>query len=250
MCRLIQLLLLLSACLLLVACSGAVRWEKPAPVGAPVPGPVPAPVPRSSEPEIRARPEWHTVRAGETLYAIAFRYALSADTLAAWNNLGDGTLIRVGQRLRLSPPDSAQPPAQTVGPIAAGDSPPRWQRPVPGPVLERYGESPLTASGIQLGGRSGDPVHAAAEGQVVYAGSGLVGYGELLIIKHNSAWLTAYGYNSDLLVREGERVSAGQPIARMGEGPSTGLQGRRSMLHFEIRRNGVPVDPLSELPNR
>ena len=240
--RLMQQLILALASLLLVACSGAVRWEQPAPPGGSRVSP-PAAIA-----EARARPEWHTVQSGETLYAIAFRYSISAAALAAWNNLGDGTLIRVGQRLRLSPPVSAQPPASAGSSAAVGASPPRWQRPVPGPVLEPYGESPLTASGIQLGGSSGEPVRAAAAGQVVYAGSGLAGYGELLIIKHNSAWLTAYGYNSALLVHEGERVSAGQPIARMGEGPSPGMQGRRSMLHFEIRRNGVPVDPLTELP--
>jgi lipoprotein NlpD len=178
--------------------------------------------------------------AGETLYAIASRYGLSTDTLAAWNSLGNGTLIRPGQRLRLSPPVKESGPA--------GESPPRWQWPVVGPVLAHYGESPLTASGIQVGGRVGDPVRAAAGGQVVYAGSGLAGYGELLIIKHNSTWLSAYGYNEALLVREGERVSVGQPIAQMGEGPSPGKQERRSMLHFEIRRNGVSVDPLTELP--
>jgi lipoprotein NlpD len=240
--RLIQRLILALAGLLLVACSGAVRWEEPAPrqgTGT---------APRSPAADTRTRPEWHTVRPGETLYAIAFRYALSADTLAAWNNLGDGTLIRVGQRLRLSPPVPAQPSAGAGTSASVVASPPRWQRPVPGPVLEPYGESPLTASGIQLGGSSGDPIRAAAEGQVVYAGSGLAGYGELLIIKHNSEWLTAYGYNSALLVHEGERVLAGQPVARMGEGPTPGMQGRRSMLHFEIRRNGVPVDPLTQLP--
>ncbi len=228
--RLIQRLLLVAASLLLVACSGAVRWEEPAP---------PA-VPRSAAPGPQSRPEWHTVRAGETLYAIASRYGLSAGTLAAWNGLGNGTFIRAGQRLRLSPPAKE--------PMTAGEEPPRWRWPVVGPVLARYGESPLTASGIQVGGRTGDPVRAAAGGQVVYAGSGLVGYGELLIIKHSATWLSAYGYNKELLVREGERVIMGQPIARMGEGPSTGKQGRRPMLHFEIRRNGTSVDPLMELP--
>ena len=228
--RLIQRWLLAFAGLLLVACSGAVRWEEPVPPAAP----------RTAAADPRALPQWHTVRAGETLYAIATRYALNADALAAWNSLGDGTLIRVGQRLRLSPPAAASVPASEPAP--------RWQWPVVGPVLARYGESPLTASGIQVGGRASEPVRAAAGGQVVYGGSGLAGYGELLIIKHSASWLSAYGYNEALLVREGERVTAGQPIARMGEGPSPGKQGRRPMLHFEIRRNGTPVDPLTELP--
>jgi len=225
---------------LLAACSGAVRWDEPGS------GARPPPPPRSATPA--SRPEWHTVRAGETLFAIASRYGLGADQLAAWNNLGDGTLIRVGQRLRLAPVAGTSAPTPTTAMPEPGERPPRWQWPVSGPVLARYGESPLTASGIQVGGRAGEPVRAAAGGQVVYAGSGLKGYGELLIIKHNPSWLTAYGYNQGLLVREGERVEAGQPVARMGEGPAAGGGSRRPALHFEIRRNGTPVDPLTELP--
>lgn len=240
-----QRLTLVAAALVLVACSSAVRWEEPPPrspsrTTAPSPGP---------------RPAVHTVRSGETLYSISFSYGLSVPALAAWNNLGDGTLIRVGQRLRLSPPGSssgsspgvAQTPASQL-PATRAEGPPRWLWPVPGAVVARYGESPLTASGVQLGGRAGEPVRAAAGGQVVYAGSGLAGYGELLIIKHSPNWLSAYGYNQALLVREGERVAAGQAIARMGEGPTAGTRVRQSLLHFEIRRNGVPVDPLTQLP--
>ncbi|MBL8198102.1 MAG: peptidoglycan DD-metalloendopeptidase family protein, partial [Chromatiales bacterium] len=154
----------------------------------------------------------HIVRDGETLYSIARRYGLSVQQLAAWNNLGDGTMIRVNQRLRLSAPGGAT--AASPAPQPRVEPPPRWQWPVSGKVLSRYGESPLTASGIQIGGRVGDPVRAAAGGQVVYSGNGLIGYGELLIIKHSDNWLSAYGYNQARLVAEGERVSAGQQIAR------------------------------------
>jgi lipoprotein NlpD len=245
-CRM-QRLLLVAAFLLVASCSSAVRWDEPA-GRSPTRTAAPRPGPQSG---------FHTVRAGETLYSISFRYGLSVQALAAWNNLGDGTLIRVGQRLRLSPPGS--PPGSSTGassaraprgqvPAAAAEGPPRWLRPVPGPVVARYGESPLTASGVQLGGRAGEPVRAAAGGLVVYAGSGLAGYGELLIIKHSPNWLSAYGYNQALLVTEGDRVTAGQPIARMGEGPTAGTRARQSLLHFEIRRNGVPVDPLTQLP--
>ncbi|MEZ5561463.1 MAG: peptidoglycan DD-metalloendopeptidase family protein [Gammaproteobacteria bacterium] len=195
-----------------------------------------------------SRPQYHTVRSGETLYSIARRYGLSVRQLAAWNRLGDGTLIYVNQRLRLSPPGTGVPSPGT--PQVAVEAPPRWQWPVSGVVLSRYGESPLTASGIQIGGRVGDPVRAAAAGQVVYSGSGLIGYGELLIIKHSDNWLTAYGYNRARMVSEGEKVSAGQQIALMGEGPMPGGTTRRAMLHFEIRRTGQPVDPLSQLPAR
>jgi lipoprotein NlpD len=93
-------------------------------------------------------------------------------------------------------------------------------------------------------------VRAAAAGQVVYSGSGLIGYGELMIIKHSDNWLTAYGYNQLRLVAEGERVTAGQQIARMGEGPMPAGNRRRAMLHFEIRRTGQPLDPLTMLPAR
>lgn len=207
---------------------------------------------RSTAPTSRvpagSRPQYHTVRSGETLYSIARRHGLSVKQLAAWNRLGDGTIIHVNQRLRLSPPGGGVSSSGT--PPVAVEAPPRWQWPVSGAVLSRYGESPLTASGIQIGGRVGEPVHAAAAGQVVYSGSGLIGYGELLIIKHSDNWLTAYGYNQVRLVSEGERVTAGQPIARMGEGPMPGSSKRRAMLHFEIRRIGQPLDPLGQLPAR
>jgi lipoprotein NlpD len=240
--RLIPRLSVALAVLLLAACSGAVRWEEPGARRTP-----PA-TPRGGTPQAAERPEWHTVRAGDTLFSIASRYGLGVAELAAWNQLGNGTLIRVGQRLRLSPAGGA--PGVAARPEAAGTSepPPSWKWPVSGPVLARYGDSPLTASGIQLGGRPGDAIRAAAGGQVVYAGSGLKGYGELLIIKHSPSWLSAYGYNEVLLVREGERVTAGQPIARMGEGPGASGESRRPALHFEIRRNGAPLDPLTQLP--
>ncbi len=109
----------------------------------------------------------------------------------------------------------------------------------------RFGATAKTQSGVQIGGRLGQPVRAAASGDVVYAGGGLPGYGQLLIIKHDDTWLSAYGHNEELLVREGQGVRQGQEIARMGRGP-----GGQPMLHFEIRRNGAPLDPLRLLPQR
>ncbi|MDH3978014.1 MAG: peptidoglycan DD-metalloendopeptidase family protein, partial [Gammaproteobacteria bacterium] len=114
-----------------------------------------------------------------------------------------------------------------------------------GPVITRFGATNKTRSGMHIGGKLGQPVKAAAAGKVVYAGDSLPGYGQLLIIKHNSQYLSAYGHNQQLLVGEGDQVSLGQSIAKMGEGP-----GNRPLLHFEIRRSGRPVDPLIYLPRR
>jgi lipoprotein NlpD len=98
---------------------------------------------------------------------------------------------------------------------------------------------------VLINGKAGQPVYAAASGSVVYAGSGLIGYGQLIILKHNDTYLSAYGYNASLLVKEGQSIKKGQQIATMGEGPE-----RKPRLHFEIRRNGKPVDPKKFLPAR
>lgn len=177
------------------------------------------------------------VREGDTLFGIARRFGLDHRDIARWNRLGDGTLIYPGQRLQLRPGAAPAP----VGRVAT--APPAWQWPTRGRLVEGFGASPRTASGVLIAGRPGQDIVAAAGGEVVYAGSGLVGYGQLVIIRHDAAWLTAYGHNRELLVGEGDRVGAGQRIATMGEGA-----GREAVLHFEIRRDGAPVDPLHELP--
>jgi lipoprotein NlpD len=157
-----------------------------------------------------------------------------------------------------SPRPAAAPPARSSSPPAArppvtqpsrssaprpsapsATAPPRWSWPTEGRVVAGYGSSSGIASGIGIGGREGQPVRAAAAGRVVYAGGGLMGYGQLVIIKHDETFLSAYGYNSELLVTQGQEVASGATIALMGQGP-----GRQPRLHFEIRRNGVPVDPL------
>ena len=115
----------------------------------------------------------------------------------------------------------------------------RWSWPTDGRIVTRFGADDGIASGIGIGGREGQPVRAAAAGRVVYAGGGLIGYGQLVIIKHDETFLSAYGYNSELLVTQGQDVARGATIALMGQGP-----GRQPRLHFEVRRNGVPVDPL------
>jgi len=136
------------------------------------------------------------------------------------------------------PAIAANPPAPIVG---AGD----WLWPTSGEVIGRFVTGDQTRQGLDIAGRPGQDVRASADGVVVYSGAGLVGYGELIIVKHSEEWLSAYAHNQVRLVAEGAKVSAGQVIARMGH---TGAP--RDMLHFEIRRNGKPVDPQALLPAR
>jgi len=147
-----------------------------------------------------------------------------------------------------TPSPAAVPPPVLVPAVAAGAaravSGVTWHWPAQGSLLKRFQSGDATP-GIEIAGSTGDPVRAAADGVVVYSGNGLVGYGELVIIKHNDSFLSAYGHNSKRLVKEGQRVSAGQEIAEMG---STGAT--RSELEFQIRKDGNPVDPLGYLPPR
>jgi lipoprotein NlpD len=140
------------------------------------------------------------------------------------------------------------PPPAPAQPVAAGGTRSSggvtWRWPADGAMGKRF-QSGDAIPGIEILGKSGDPIRAAADGVVVYSGNGLVGYGELVIIKHNDSFLSAYGHNSKRLVKEGQRVSAGQQIAEMG---STGAT--RDELQFQIRRDGNPVDPMGYLPSR
>lgn len=128
---------------------------------------------------------------------------------------------------------------------ASPDAAIAWQWPASGPILRRFDGEASGKKGISIGGTHGNQVRAAAAGKVVYTGSGLVGYGRLIILKHNDTYLSAYGHNRDLFVQEGAEVRAGQVIADMGSSGTNRIQ-----LHFEIRRNGKPVDPLRYLPRR
>jgi lipoprotein NlpD len=199
------------------------------------------------------RSDQHIVRKGETLFSIAWRYSKDADDLARWNHLGDGSLIYPGQVLRLTP-SSASASASTSGarsrppqtlPGIPAQPPPAWAWPTAGRIDVEFGGKPGTGTGVLINGRGEQPVYAAAPGSVVYAGSGLIGYGQLIILKHNDTYLSAYGYNASLLVKEGQTIRKGQQIATMGEGPE-----RKPRLHFEIRRNGKPVNPRQYLPAR
>jgi len=203
----------------------------------------------------------HTVVRGDTVYNISKRYQITQDNLRAWNGLADNT-ISVGQTLRVKPngysapaatasvptppPTHTAPPKPTPAPlntptVSTGGtrtvSGITWQRPTVGNVISNFGGS---NKGVDIGGTAGQPVVAAADGKVVYAGSGLRGYGNLVIIQHNSSYLSAYGHNQRLLVNEGQQVKRGQTIANMGNTDAS-----RTQLHFEVRQNGKPVNPAN-----
>lgn len=142
------------------------------------------------------------------------------------------------------PPAAAPPPAPLpVATASGGDI--LWRWPADGSLVGSYLAGDQTRQGIDIAGKSGDPVRAAAAGTVVYSGNGLIGYGELIIVKHNPAFLSAYGHNRKRLVKEGDRVGSGQTIAEMGSSSAS-----RDSLHFEIRKNGKPVNPADYLPRR
>jgi len=202
-------------------------------------------------------PQSHIVRKGETLFSIAWRYGKNTEDLARWNRLGDGSLIYPGQVLKLtgsssssrptsrstsSSPTTSRRESKPLPSIPAQPSP-KWAWPTKGRININFGAKPGTGTGVLIDGKAGQAIYAAASGNVVYAGSGLIGYGQLIILKHNDTYLSAYGYNASLLVREGDQIKKGQKIATMGEGPE-----RKPRLHFEIRRNGEPVDPRRYLP--
>jgi lipoprotein NlpD len=191
----------------------------------------------------------HTVRAQDTVYSIAWRYGLDFRDLARWNNLGPDFHITVGQALTLSPkPESSagpaaapakrvQPPSGAVSRAAVASAPWAW------PTDRGAAPRAVPGGGILLAGRMGQDIRAAAPGRVVYSGTGIRGYGNLIIIKHGENLLSAYAHNRESLVREGQEVLGGQVIAHMGEGAP-----QKPVLYFEIRRNGRPIDPLRLLP--
>jgi lipoprotein NlpD len=187
----------------------------------------------------------YTVRAGDTLYSIAFRHGVDHRELARWNNIADPNRIYVGQRLMLSSGAGSPATPRPVAPPSppAGSATPSFIWPARGDIVARFGERGILTTGIGIAGALGSDVSAAAPGRVVYAGSGLADYGQLVIIQHNESWLTAYGHNRSLLVSQGQAVDQGQKIAEIGLGP-----GRVPRLYFEIRRDGDPLDPLTWLP--
>lgn len=246
-----------------------------------------------------ARPPFHTVRKGDTLYSIALDYGLDYRELAQWNKVTEVSVISIGQQLRLSPPADA---ALTAAPLKAAPavqgrplevspavgfdgvikSEPRavrapysdqtyaqmaslkpqpsprdtarapsgsggeenvaWSWPASGKVIRTFNDGPLQR-GISIAGKLGQPVHASASGRVIYSGTGVRGFGKLIVIKHNETFHSVYAHNSELLVKEGQNVAKGQKIAEMGSTDTDQVR-----LHFEIRRLGKPVDPMKLLP--
>lgn len=180
----------------------------------------------------------HTVVKGETLYAIAWRYGLDYRFLADRNHISPPYAIHPGQVIYLrnvpSQPVSVLPTQLSSVEIKSVDA--KWIWPTKGKVINRFSAS---NKGVNISGLVGQPIYAAAAGKVVYCGNGLRGYGNLIILKHNSIYLSAYAHNRVILVKEGDSVMKGQKIAEMGD---TGTD--KVNLHFEIRRAGNPVDPL------
>jgi lipoprotein NlpD len=203
------------------------------------------------------------------LTRIGLDHGQSWRDLVSWNNLPNAHLIEVGQVLRVAPPGAmveasgvvvqpmggsaevvpaAKPAAPASAPTSASapsanDEGLGFAWPASGSVIAGFDEA--KNKGLDIAGKAGDPVLAAADGQVVYAGAGLRGYGNLIILKHNNTFLTAYAHNQALLVKEDQKVRKGQKIAEMGK-----TDADRVKLHFEIRRQGKPVDPAKYLPAR
>ncbi len=236
--------------------------------------------------ENAGKPGYYAVKPGDTLIRIGLENGQNWKDLVKWNALENPNIIEVGQVLRVVPPGvdpsaaaskpvttarvetrplDARPAASAASgaatnspPVAAVTPPPappaapvardadddvNWAWPTAGAVIAPFDEG--KAKGLSIGGKAGDPVLAAADGRVVYAGSGLRGYGNLIILKHNNTYLTAYAHNQTLLVKEDQNVRRGQKIAEMGSTDSDGVK-----LHFEIRKQGKPVDPAKLLPPR
>jgi lipoprotein NlpD len=233
--------------------------------------------------ENAGKPGYYTVKPADTLIRIGLENGQSHKDIARWNALENPNKIEVGQVLRVIPPTSGDSVVQakpvtsgtvTTTPIAAASVPAKpasapapalaplvppvkaasapasggddelgWIWPGKGAVIAEFDE--VKNKGVDISGAAGDSVLAAADGKVVYAGAGLRGYGNLIILKHNNSYITAYAHNQTLLVKEDQAVRRGQKIAEMGNSDAERVQ-----LHFEIRRKGKPVDPTRMLPGR
>ena len=204
-------------------------------------------------------PGWYIVKPSDTLYSVAWRYGLDFQQLAAWNEISEPFLIKPGQQLTLL--KTAKKPSKTdSGTINAPNNLKKsvvvvkpltpsynrailWRWPTQGKLINRFSIKALDRRGIDIAGKVGQPIYAVADGKIVYSGTGLSSYGNLIIVKHDNTYLSAYAYNSNRLVQEGNIVKRGAHIADMGRG-----KGAKPMLHFQIRKKGKSVDPLLYLP--
>lgn len=246
------------------------------------------PVVNPSQSRLIVIPQYYTVKAGDTLSQIAARYNLDYREIARINNIDSSYTIYTNQSLRLHSGGKDAPriqvrtsatpapvaiqsrslPTQPVRTTAQATTPVRtvpsvttpppilpntpatlpsgltWQWPASGPVLQQF-ELARDIKGVRIGGNTGDPVRAAAEGEVVYASDRLTEYGNLVLIRHINGYVTAYAHNSKIIVKETDRVKAGQKIAEMGSSGTT-----QTMLEFQVRLNGKPINPASLLPAR
>ncbi len=218
--------------------------------------------------ENAGKPGYYTVKPGDTLIRIGLDSGQNWRDIVRWNNLENPNVIEVGQVLRVVPPadnvavvtrpvssgtanstspapaqaaSAASPAPSQPAPPPSGEEDIAWIWPAQGTLVAGFDEA--KNKGFDISGKSGDPVLASADGRVVYAGAGLRGYGNLIILKHNNTFLTAYAHNQTLLVKEDQSVKKGQKIAEMGNSDAD-----RVKLHFEIRRQGKPVDPAKYLP--
>ncbi len=221
---------------------------------------------------------YHRVKRGETLFSIAFGYGLDYREVANLNKIRSPYTIYPKQKIWLrkktnsvskrvsSAPSRSTNKAPVVKKLASDiqlqkrSSPPKvvsksspvnsekvssWHWPIDGTVVKGFSSGGVSSKGIDIKGQKGNLVKAAANGVVVYAGSGLIGYGNLVIVKHNDVYLSAYAYNERILVKEQQTVRAGDALAVIG-----GKGSEKSLLHFEVRRDGQPIDPLKVLPRK
>lgn len=270
--------------------AGCATRQRPAPVvdarGAKPSAVRPAAPAAAAAPHIvRSESDYYTVKRGDTLYSIALEHGADYREVAQWNNLGDPTMIRAGQQLRVTPPEpdgaaqvgmvrapgrvearplesrplesrplevpsrpagaapapAAPNPTPAAVPAAAAASSALFIWPAKGKVLAEFAEP--RRKGIDIDGKPGDPIVAAAPGRVTYIGTGIPGMGKLVVIKHDNGYITVYGHNRDIMVKEQQAVARGQKIAELGS-----TDAERPKLHFQIRKGASAVDPLLYLP--
>ncbi|KAF3998926.1 peptidoglycan DD-metalloendopeptidase family protein [Glaciimonas immobilis] len=215
----------------------------------------------SNSTDINSGPGYYTVQKGDTLYSIGRKFKQDHRQIGQWNKLEDLNGIEIGQVLRVVPTDAVtaastkkpvfasqnvgaptESPPATLSPANGDESSLDWLWPTEGTKTSSYS---LAKKGIEIAGKSGQPILATASGKVMYAGAGIRGYGNLIIVKHTGSLLSVYAHNNVILAKEGQMVSKGQKIAEMGKSDSNTVK-----LYFEIRRNGKPIDPAIVFPRR